>query len=97
MIDRLIAEATECDFKVALETKKPKSWLKSVSSFSKLRERYKAWTGNSWEDKLFDSFEIREAGGKLSNAGALLADNAPIRHSRLFCTVGTVWIKAAVW
>ena len=25
---------TECDFKVALETKKPKSWLKSVSAFS---------------------------------------------------------------
>lgn len=24
-----IAEATECDFKVAVETKKPKSWLKS--------------------------------------------------------------------
>ena len=34
MIDQLIAEATECDFKVALETKKPKSWLKSVSAFS---------------------------------------------------------------
>ena len=29
MIEQLIAEATECDFKVALETKKPKSWLKS--------------------------------------------------------------------
>ncbi|MDY2780105.1 MAG: ATP-binding protein [Bulleidia sp.] len=29
-----MAEATECDFKVALETKKPKSWLKSVSAFS---------------------------------------------------------------
>lgn len=208
MIDRLIAEATECDFKVALETKKPKSWLKSVSAFSngiggtlffgisddresvgledvqsdaetisrlikeritpvpnfvltperengkdllvltvyaghstpyyykadgimeayirignesviapnyvlnqlllngmnhtydaltseydfkdyafsKLRERYKAWTGNSWEDKLFDSFEIRDSNGKLTNAGALLADDAPIRHSRLFCT-----------
>ena len=28
MIEQLIAEATECDFKVALETKKPKSWLK---------------------------------------------------------------------
>lgn len=25
MIEQLIAEATECDFKVALETKKPKS------------------------------------------------------------------------
>ena len=34
MIDRLIAEATDCDFKVALETKKPKSWLKSVSAFA---------------------------------------------------------------
>ena len=208
MIDRLIAETTECDFKVALETKKPKSWLKSVSAFangvggtlffgidndrnivglvdaqtdaeeisrlikeritpypnfiltperedgkdflalivisgrttpyyykadgimeayirignetviapdyvlnqlvlkgmnrtydslvseydfkdyafSKLRERYKIWTGNSMTDKLFDSFEIRDENGKLTNAGALLADNSPIRHSRLFCT-----------
>ena len=34
MIKQLIAEATECDFKVALEIKKPKSWLKSVSAFS---------------------------------------------------------------
>ena len=208
MIDRWIAEATECDFKVALEIKKPKSWLKSVSAFangiggtlffgidndrnvigladaqtdaetisrlikeritpypnfilaperqdgkdilvlsvstgrstpyyykadgimeayirignesviapsyvlnqlllkgmnrtydaldseydfkdyafSKLRERYKAWTGNSMEEKLFDSFEMRDDHGKLTNAGALLADDAPIKHSRLFCT-----------
>ena len=208
MIDRWIAEATECDFKAALEVKKPKSWLKSVSAFangiggtlflgiddnrnvigladaqadaeaisrlikeritpypnfilvperengkdllvltvisgrttpyyykadgvmeayirignesviapdyvlnqlvlkgmnrtydsliseydfkdyafSKLRERYKIWTGSSMTDKLFDSFEIREGNGKLTNAGALLADNSPIRHSRLFCT-----------
>ncbi len=208
MIDRWIAEATECDFKVALEVKKPKSWLKSVSafangiggtlffgvdndrnivglsdvqndaetisrlikeritpypdfilkperkdcedvlvlsvsagrstpyyykadgimeayirignesviapsyvlnqlilkgmhrsydelvseyyfndySFSKLRERYKAWTGNGMEEKLFDSFCMRNENGKLTNAGALLADDSPIRHSRLFCT-----------
>lgn len=208
MIDRLIAEATECDFKIALEVRKPKSWLKSVSAFangiggtlffgisndkeiiglddiqadaetisrlikdritpfpsfiltperanskdllvltvsagrstpyyykadgvmeayirignesviapdyvlnqlilkgmnrtydalsseysfkdyafSKLRERYKVWTRNSMEDKLFDSFEIRDSNGMLTNAGALLADNSPIRHSRLFCT-----------
>lgn len=208
MIDKWIAEVTECDFKVALETKKPKSWLKSVSAFangiggtlifgiddnrnvvglmdaqadaetisrlikeritpypnfilvpeqedgknililtvssgystpyyykadgvmeayirignesviapsfalnqlilkgmnrtydtlnseydfkdyafSKLRERYKVWTGNSMEDKLFDSFDIRNEYGKLTNAGALLADDSPIRHSRLFCT-----------
>lgn len=30
MLEQLIAEATECDFKVALETKKPKG----VSAFS---------------------------------------------------------------
>jgi len=208
MIDKLIAEATECDFKVALEVKKPKSWLKSISAFangtggtlffgidndgnivgledaqtdaetisrlikqrvtpfpdfilsseknngknllvltvsaghtppyyyradgimeayirignesviapdyvlnqlilkgmnrtydaliseydfkdyafSKLRERYRVWTGSSLEDKLFDSFEIRNGTGKLTNAGALLADDTPVRHSRLFCT-----------
>ena len=34
MLDKLIAEATECDFKAAPETKKPKSWLKSVSAFA---------------------------------------------------------------
>ena len=34
MLNKLIAEATEIDFKVALEVKKPKSWLKSVSAFS---------------------------------------------------------------
>ena len=208
MLEQLISEATECDFKVALEVKKPKSWLKSVSafangvggtlffgvddnkcivglenaqsdseaisrlikeritpypnfilvpeqqdskivlrltvfpgrtppyyyksdgiretyirignesvvapdnvlnqlvlkgmnlsydallssypfkdySFSKLRERYKTWTGTSMEEKLFDSFEIRDTSGNLTNAGALLADDSPIRHSRLFCT-----------
>ena len=208
MIDKWIAEATECDFKIALETKRPRSWLKSVSafangiggtlffgvddernvigltnvqadaewisrlikeritpypnfiltaekvnsrkilvltilpgrttpyyykadgvmeafirignesviapsyvlnqlilkglnrsydilvseynfkdySFSKLRERYKTWTGNSMEDKLFDSLDIIKSDGKLTNAGTLLADDSPIKHSRLFCT-----------
>ena len=55
-------------------------------AFSKLRERYKSWTGNSMEEKLFDSFDMRDEHGKLTNAGALLADDSPIRHSRLFCT-----------
>ena len=31
----LIAECTAYDFKVMLEEKKPKSWLKSVSAFAK--------------------------------------------------------------
>lgn len=55
-------------------------------AFSKLRERYKAWTGNSMEDKLFNSFDIIDVQGKLTNAGALIADNSPVKHSRLFCT-----------
>ena len=32
--DILIAESTDCDFKEALETKKPKDWLKTVSAFA---------------------------------------------------------------
>ena len=54
-------------------------------AFSKLRERYKSWTGNSWEEKFFDSFELRDENGKLTNVGALLADDSPIKQSRLFC------------
>ena len=34
MISTLISEATVCDFKEALEVKKPKSWLKSVCAFA---------------------------------------------------------------
>lgn len=34
MLTKLIAEATDLDFKVALETKKPKNWLKSVGVFA---------------------------------------------------------------
>lgn len=34
MMERLIAESTDCDFKVMLETKKSKSWLKSTSAFA---------------------------------------------------------------
>ena len=33
-LNTLIAECTAYDFKVMLEEKKPKSWLKSVSAFA---------------------------------------------------------------
>jgi ATP-dependent DNA helicase RecG len=33
-LDALITECTAYDFKVMLEEKKPKSWLKSVSAFA---------------------------------------------------------------
>ena len=34
MLEKIIAEETEYDFKIALEKKKPKSWLKSVSAYA---------------------------------------------------------------
>ena len=55
-------------------------------SFSKLRERYKEWNGTSLPKKGFESFGIVDEKGKLTNAGALLADNCSIRYSRLYCT-----------
>ena len=55
-------------------------------AFSKLKERYKKWTGNSFDDKDLISFGLVNERGNLTNAGALLADESPIRCSRLFCT-----------
>lgn len=55
-------------------------------AFSKLCERYKAWTGESLEDKELVSFGLVDDKGKLTNAGALLADDSPVRWSRVFCT-----------
>ena len=55
-------------------------------AFSKLRERYKKWTGNSFDEKDLISFGLANEHGYLTNAGALLADESPIRCSRLFCT-----------
>ena len=55
-------------------------------AFSKLRERYKKWTGNSFDNKDLVSFGLADEGSFLTNAGALIADESPIRWSRLFCT-----------
>lgn len=55
-------------------------------AFSKLRERYKKWTGNSFDEKDLVSFGLANEQGYLTNAGALIADESPIRWSRLFCT-----------
>lgn len=54
-------------------------------SFTKLKERFKSWSGKSYEDKMFHSFGL-VVGDYLTNAGALLADESPVYHSRLFCT-----------
>lgn len=55
-------------------------------AFSKLRERYKKWTGTSFDEKDLVSFGLANEHGYLTNAGALIADENPIRCSRLFCT-----------
>ncbi|MFC2510838.1 MAG: ATP-binding protein [Candidatus Nanoperiomorbus sp.] len=55
-------------------------------SFTKLKERFKIWTGRSFEEKSYISMGIVADNGKLTNAGALLADESPIRWSRVFCT-----------
>ena len=43
MIEQLIAEATECDFKVALETKKPKLVKKRQCLFQRNRRNSVFW------------------------------------------------------
>ncbi len=55
-------------------------------AYSQLRARYKKWTGNSFDEKDLVSFGIVNEEGYLTNAGALLVDDSPIRWSRLFCT-----------
>ena len=65
-------------------------------AFSKLRARYRKWTGSSFEDKDMVSFGLADESGVLTNAGALLADDSPIRWSRVFCTRWNGFTKAAV-
>lgn len=55
-------------------------------SFSKLRERYKKWTGASFDEKDIISFGLANEQGLLTNAGALIVDESPVLCSRLFCT-----------
>ena len=55
-------------------------------SFTKLKSVYKQRTGNSFEDTDYESFGLIDEKGNLTNAGELLADESPVRHSRLFCT-----------
>ncbi len=55
-------------------------------AFTKLKSTYKQRTGNKFEDSDYESFGIVDENGTLTNAGALLADESPVRHSRLFCT-----------
>lgn len=61
-------------------------YLFSNMAFTKLKSVYRQRTGNQLEDSDYVSFGIIDDEGNLTNAGALLADESPVRHSRLFCT-----------
>ncbi len=55
-------------------------------AFSKLRSRYYAWNGLSFDKKLYRSFGLVDNKGILTYAGLLMADECPLRQSRVFCT-----------
>ncbi len=55
-------------------------------SFSKLKSVYRMRTGTELTPSDFISFELADENRMLTNAGVLLADDSPMRHSRLFCT-----------
>lgn len=55
-------------------------------SFTRLRSAYRKRTGTELSDSDFISFELADENGMLTYAGALLADESPVRYSRLFCT-----------
>ena len=61
-------------------------WRFEDMAFTVLRATYFKRTNRSFEDSDYESFGIVNEKGELTNAGALLADYSPVRHSRLFCT-----------
>ena len=61
-------------------------WKFEDMAFTVLRATYFKRTNRSFENSDYESFGIINEKGELTNAGALLADYSPVRHSRLFCT-----------
>jgi predicted HTH transcriptional regulator len=64
----------------------PTEYRREGFSFEVLRATYRDKTKEILRDSDFESFGLASRDGFLTNAGALLADNSPIRHSRVFCT-----------
>ena len=63
----------------------PSNHKRANFAFETLRAEYFTRAKMEFVESDFDSFGLVE-GGVLTNAGALLADKSPIRHSRVFCT-----------
>lgn len=61
-------------------------FLRTNYAFDALRAVYFKKTEIPFEESDFKSFGLVGSDGFLTNAGALFADDSPIRHSRVFCT-----------
>ncbi|MCI1245479.1 MAG: putative DNA binding domain-containing protein [Bacilli bacterium] len=61
-------------------------YKKSEFSFSTLRSVFLERTKTTFNEQDFRSFGLSDKEGHLTNAGILLADENPYRHSRVFCT-----------
>ena len=55
-------------------------------AFTKLKSICYQRTHTDFLDSDYESWGLVDENGKLTNAGALLADECPIRYSRVFCT-----------
>ena len=64
----------------------PSSYKFENMAFTKLKSVHYKRLQRSFEDSEFVSWGILDEVGKLTNAGALLADDSPMKQSRIFCT-----------
>jgi len=64
----------------------PSSYKFEDMAFSKLKSVHYKRLQRSFDDSEFVSWGIIDEIGNLTNAGALLADESPVRQSRIFCT-----------
>lgn len=64
----------------------PSSYKFGDMAFSKLKSVHYKRLQRSFEETEFVSWGIIDEKGNLTNAGALLADESPVRQSRIFCT-----------
>lgn len=64
----------------------PSNYRFEDMAFYKLKSVHYKRLQRSFEDNEFVSWGIVDENAKLTNAGALLADESPIRQSRIFCT-----------
>ena len=64
----------------------PSNYKFEDMAFSKLKSVHYKRLQRSFDDNEFISWGIIDENGNLTNAGALLADESPMRQSRIFCT-----------